>query len=198
MGPSLSVDPNKAAQFTQNRECPLSLENMTQAVTLMPCGHTYDERSIQRIPGFGSLEAPAPCEGNSTQITKVRMVNRINCPLCTTPVKHYYRNWALREVCQEIPALFGTDEEKKANIPNRKAVPAPKGTLQDRFTTLVSGIFACFISIAAVSFAVDTHHENQRLIGEIKNAQAQAEMMKGIAGLVIIVGFVSLFFSPKK
>jgi len=190
MGPSLSVDPNKAAQFTQNRECGISLDNMTQAVTLMPCSHTFNEPSIQRIPGFGSLEAPAPCEGNSTHITKVRMVNRINCPLCTTPVKHYYRNWALREVCQEIPALFGTNEEKKANIPDRKALPAPKGTLKDRFESAVATLFGGCVCLGVLGFAMQKQQENNALIGRINDQNASIEALNGVITMLIFAGII--------
>lgn len=194
MEPSLRVNADRASQFTQKLECPISMENMTQAVTLMPCSHTYDERSIQRIPGFGSLEAPAPCEGNSTHITKVRMVNRINCPLCTTPVKHYYRNWALREVCQEIPSLFG---EEKTAAPESRVVSAPKGTLKDRFEIVVGGVIAGFLSLGAVAYAMEQENQKNNLRNEIKAAQANAEFVKGVFTLFVIAVIVCACV-PKK
>ncbi len=180
-----------AEQFRQNRECPLSMDNMTEAVTLHPCAHTFNEPSIHRIPGFGGLEAPRPCEQNSQRITKVRIVNQIDCPICRVPAKYYHRNWALREVCQEIPALFG--EEKKA-APEPRPVPAPKGTLKDRFETVVGGIIAGFACLWSIGFAMQKEMENADLKAKILAAeegkQSLQSALSGIITLVVLAMFV--------
>lgn len=195
MGPSLSISADRAAQFRQNREDPISMELMTQAVTLMPCAHTFDEPSIHRIPGFGGLETPEPCEQNSGRVTKVRIVNRINCPICRAPAREYYRNWAMRDVCQEIPALYG---EEKKDVPPRIAVPAPRGTLQEKFEIIVGGFIACCLSSAALAFAMVKESENAELAGKIKKQNETIEMLKGtiVLGIFIIV-ICSCAFSKK-
>lgn len=131
MEPSLSVSFSRVEQFRMDRECPISNENMTQAATLMPCAHTFDERSLWSIPGFVALDDPhqclpanyPACPGEGNRVTKARIITHITCPICRHPVEYYYRNWALRSVCLDIPKVFQPIEENKGQRP--VVVPQP-------------------------------------------------------------------------
>ena len=128
----LRINPKVADQFCMDRECPWSRELMTQAVTLMPCSHTYDEPSVWKIKGFSALEEPhqcmanvnPECAGEGARVTKVRVVSQINCPECRHPIEGYYRNWALRDVCLSIPSVFKPMEDnEERKIPFVDAIP---------------------------------------------------------------------------
>lgn len=164
MEPSLSVSFNRVEQFRMDRECPISNENMTQAATLMPCAHTFDERSLWIIPGFVALDDPhqclpanyAACPGEGNRVTKARIITHITCPLCRHPVEYYYRNWALRAVCLDIPRVFESMEEKKTPRPVvvPPAPPRNAEALENRFVVAVCAAF--FSIMIGPAYMMDT------------------------------------------
>lgn len=158
MEPSLPVSFNRVEQFRMDRECPITSENMTQAATLMPCAHTFDERSLWIIPGFVALDDPhqclpanyAACLGEGNRVTKARIITHITCPICRHPVEYYYRNWALRAVCLDIPRVFESMEEKKTPRPVvvPQAPEAPPRNAQGFEKRFIIAVSAAIYSIA--------------------------------------------------
>jgi hypothetical protein len=198
MGPLLTIYAKVASQFSQNAECPISSELMTEAVTLMPCGHTFNESSVHRIRGIQVQDAPAPCDEKTERITKVRVVTKVACPLCQGSVTEYYRNWACRSMCQEIPNLLKPAENKAdPSLPTPKAVPAPRKPLQERFATLVGGFFACCLSLSAVGYAMHKRIENAALIKQIEQQNESMYTLKGVLMFGVIAVIFCAYVSKK-
>lgn len=123
--PPLTTNIPNAEQFIRDQECPIGMDVMTEAVTLMPCAHTYNEQSVWMIPGFTGQDNPHPCEAGGARITKVRVVGHINCPLCQHPVAEYLRNWALRSACLSLPGVFNNHHSINVPAPAVGPMPAP-------------------------------------------------------------------------
>lgn len=95
-----------AVEFSQSLECPVQLEPLDSAVSLVPCMHKLNEVVAREL--FGGMQGDQ-CE-----------IENVECPACTRVVKAYYPDRVVRTLAKSARVIFGISLNP-LNLPQSKA-----------------------------------------------------------------------------
>jgi hypothetical protein len=85
---SPEFSPTDIASLTNALQCPVGLDPLTQAVTLVPCCHKVNQVAAEKI--YGKMDSGS-CEKAG-----------VPCVMCRTPVQAYYVDRSFRDIVQRM------------------------------------------------------------------------------------------------